>query len=89
MNLFEAIKMNCRDATYLHEKKKEGLLSLSERFGLWVHLLYCKFCNLFFMQMETIEQSAKQLPEAMQNRSMLSVTRKAELQKAFGEELKK
>lgn len=49
--------INCRQATYLHEQKKEGKLSLAERFGLWLHLLYCGICRLFVKQVEEVEQA--------------------------------
>lgn len=68
--------IKCRQATYLHEQKKEGKLSLAERFGLWLHLLYCGICRLFVKQVEEIEQASgkvatsekAQMPEAAKQR---------------------
>jgi hypothetical protein len=68
--------INCRQATYLHEQKKEGKLSLAERFGLWLHLLYCGICRLFVKQVEEVEQACgkvaasekAQMPEAAKQR---------------------
>ena len=85
MILIDKIMISCKQATYLHEKKKEGKLDLAERFGLWVHLLYCKFCNLFIKQVEQLESAARKF---YQNTTSyhLSSERKAGLQKAFDEQ---
>lgn len=48
--------INCKQATYLHEQKKEGKLSIAERFGLWLHLLVCGICRLFVKQVEEVEK---------------------------------
>lgn len=85
MNLIEAIRMNCRQATYLHEKKKEGKATRSERLGLWFHLLYCKFCNLFFRQVSQLEKASKNLGEAS---ATLNPSAKATIQKSLEEEMK-
>ena len=86
MNIIQALKMSCRDATYLHEKKREGKLTMSESMGLWFHLLYCKFCALFFKQIEKLETSSVQLSE---KEFILRPERKAKLESDFKEELKK
>ena len=78
--------MNCHDATYLHEKKKEGKISVWERFGLWFHLLYCKFCNLFFRQVSQLENASKHLEES---KVSLTPAAKATIQKSLDEEMKR
>lgn len=88
MILVEKIVISCKQATYLHEKKKEGKLDGIERFGLWFHLLYCKFCKLFVKQVEQIESMARKFYKRNENLH-LSDTRKSEMQKAFDTELKK
>ena len=88
MILIDKILISCRQATYLHEKKKEGKLDAAERFGLWVHLLYCKFCRLFIKQVEQLETSARRL-NSNGPAFHLSSDRKAELKKAFDEKLRK
>lgn len=52
MSVLYILKMNCREATYLHEKKKEGKLSATEKIALNIHLLYCRMCALFYKQMD-------------------------------------
>ncbi|MDB5282422.1 MAG: hypothetical protein JWO06_1497 [Bacteroidota bacterium] len=86
MNIVQALKMSCRDATYLHEKKREGKISMSESMGLWFHLLICKFCALFFRQIEKLEESSNQLSE---KQFSLTAERKAKLESDFKEELKR
>ncbi len=88
MILIDKIKISCKQATYLHEKKREGKLDSMERFGLWFHLLYCKFCALFIKQVEQIESVAHQLYQKTE-RFHLSPERKVEMQKALDEQLKK
>ncbi len=55
MTIIDALKMNCRQATLLSEKKKEGKITAMEKFGLWWHtVVVCKFCRLFFKQTDLI-----------------------------------
>jgi hypothetical protein len=51
--------MNCEEATALVEKKRDAKLSRTERIGLWIHLLYCKLCGLFFEQSQMVDKTAK------------------------------
>ena len=85
MNLIEALRMNCRQATYLHEQKKEGKLGGAGRFGLWFHLLYCRFCKLFFRQIEQLEGASKHLEESA---IPLSPVAKETIQKSLDEEMR-
>jgi hypothetical protein len=82
MSFFDKIWIGCKQATYLNEKKKEGKLSSAEGLGLWIHLLYCSFCKLFFRQMEFLERRVKRMPE---NRFSLSEERKASMKKTIEE----
>jgi predicted anti-sigma-YlaC factor YlaD len=86
MILIDKILINCKQATYLHEKKKEGKLDAMERFGLWVHLLYCKFCRLFIKQVEQLESATRKFYQNTE-RFNLTPERKAEIQKAFDDKL--
>ena len=88
MILIDKILISCKQATYLHEKKEEGRLDGAEQFGLWVHLLYCKFCRLFIKQVEQLEVSTRRFKQN-DHAFKLSPERKARLEKAFGEQLKK
>lgn len=86
MILIDKIAISCKQATYLHEKRKEGKLDNTERFGLWLHLLYCKFCRLFIRQVEQIESVTRGFYQNT-GHIHLSPERKADLQKAFDEKL--
>ena len=86
MKGFDKILIGCKQATYLHEKRKEGKLGLVEGMGLAIHLLYCSFCKLFIKQIEQLETYTKQYQQIQENK--FSPSRKAELQKAFNEALK-
>lgn len=78
--------INCRQATYLHEQKKEGKLSLAERFGLWLHLLYCGICRLFVKQVEEVEQVSRKVCSA--EGLCMDVTAKKRIQQQLREEMK-
>lgn len=51
--------ITCKEATYLHTQHQEGQLSCIQRFSLWLHLLFCGICRLFFRQMAIIEKAGK------------------------------
>ena len=89
MSLFNKLFIQCKEASYLHQKKQEGQLDVPERFGLWFHLLYCKFCRQFVKQVELIESAAHKFYQSAEQRFHLTPARKAELQKAFDEQLNK
>jgi hypothetical protein len=89
MNLFEAVKMTCKDASYLHEKKKEGKLSFAERFGLMIHLWYCRLCRIFFKQLDELEKCTQQLSQAGKTNPVLDAVSKEKMKEAFAQELKK
>jgi hypothetical protein len=88
MILLHKIVISCKQATLLHEKMKEGKLDAPERFGLWIHLLYCKFCKRFIQQMQKLEAS---MHHYAQNAEKLQLTpqAKASMKKAFTKELDK
>lgn len=56
MSILYILKMTCREATYLHEKRRENMLSRTERIALKLHLLWCKVCILFYQQMDGIDK---------------------------------
>ncbi|HRG87934.1 MAG TPA: hypothetical protein PLW44_02875 [Chitinophagales bacterium] len=72
--------MTCKEATYLHEIKKEGKLTLSQRVGLWVHLLYCNLCRRFVKQTDVL---SKQVKELSNNTGTLSPDAKQKMQQAI------
>jgi hypothetical protein len=89
MGLVDALKMTCKDATYLHEKKKEGKMLMAERIGLSFHLLICKFCRLFFRQMKQIEKSSAYYSVFSEKHQAMDSGRKEVLQKNLNRELGK
>ncbi|MCX6199372.1 MAG: hypothetical protein NTY88_09150 [Bacteroidetes bacterium] len=89
MNLFEALKMTCKDASYLHEKKKEGNLSFTEMIGLKLHLLYCGLCRMFFKQLDELEKHTQRFAQSEKTIASLDATSKEKMKKAFEQQLKK
>ena len=45
----------CKDATYLMTKAEHDQLSFSEKFLLQFHMLTCKYCRRFKVQIEKIQ----------------------------------
>ncbi len=89
MNLFEALKMTCKDACYLHEKKKEGKLSFTEMLGLKLHLLYCGLCRMFFKQLNELEKHTQRFSHSEKTIASLDASSKEKMKQSFQHELKK
>jgi hypothetical protein len=83
MNLYQALKMSCKDATYLHEKKKDGKITTPERLGLWWHLVICKFCSFFIKQTDYLEKMSHKFSANAEERINLTIEQKDRLQKGF------
>lgn len=56
MSILYILKMNCKEATYLHQKQKEAKLSFVEKLALNIHMLYCGVCKLFYKQMNELDK---------------------------------
>ena len=52
---------NCRQATYLIEKRQIGKITLREKMQLHVHLYGCSVCKLFNKQSMMINTMIKQV----------------------------
>lgn len=61
MNQLKKIQYNCRQATFLIEKRLISKLSFREHIELRIHLAGCSVCTLFNKQSRMINQMVKQL----------------------------
>jgi hypothetical protein len=61
MNNLKKIIFNCKQATFLIEKKSFGKLSFREMIELRIHLFGCSFCRLYGKQSRTINNMVKEL----------------------------
>ncbi|MDR3712654.1 MAG: hypothetical protein P4L51_07555 [Puia sp.] len=90
MNGIKKIQYDCKQATYLIEKKQIVRLTFYEKIRLWIHLAGCSVCRIFQRQSILITRMAK---EFFQNppspRPGLDDTFKKELQDRIEERLKK
>lgn len=77
--------ITCKEATYLHTQKQEGKLSYLQRFGLWLHLLYCNICRLFFKQIEAVENAGKSFGQSESRQ--LSSEAKNRMQQSLNSEM--
>ena len=59
MGIIKKIQYNCREATYLIEKKQHVRLSIKERVHLLIHLSGCSVCRLFQRQSRMINRMLK------------------------------
>ena len=89
MSIMSNLWIGCKQATFLHEKRKEGQLSASERVGLSIHLLYCRFCRAFIKQVEALSRYARKMQVVKEGQATYPEIKKAQLQAAFDEALKK
>jgi hypothetical protein len=59
MGAIKKIQYNCREATYLIEKRQHVRLSIKERIHLLIHLSGCSVCRLFQQQSRMINRVVK------------------------------
>lgn len=72
--------IKCRENTERIVKSQYGKLSLWERSGMFIHLLYCKACRLFKKQSAFIDAQAKK-----QEHRLLSEVDKNEMKRILNE----
>jgi hypothetical protein len=61
MSKLKDIQYNCKQATFLIEKKLIGKLTFREVIELRIHLAGCSVCKLFDKQSQVINAMVKQL----------------------------
>ncbi len=61
MGELKDIIYNCKQATYLIEKKQIGKITLREKVQLHIHLYGCSVCKLFSKQSMMINNMIKQV----------------------------
>ncbi|MEO8885456.1 MAG: hypothetical protein ABI367_05295 [Mucilaginibacter sp.] len=61
MSRLRNIIYNCREATYLIEKRLIGKITLREKIQLHIHFYGCSVCKLFNKQSRIINTMVKQL----------------------------
>ena len=59
MSTIKRIIYDCRQATYLIEKRQDTTLTFKEWLRLFIHLLGCSVCRLFQRQSRVISESLK------------------------------
>ena len=88
MGYLKKIIHNCKQATYLIEKKSVSKITFRESIELRIHLFGCGFCRLFSKQSKVINEMVKELfRSSMQSEPKLDETFKKELQEMIEEEL--
>lgn len=61
MSLLRNIRYNCKEATFLIEKKLVGKITLREKLQLHIHLYGCSVCKVFNKQSKLINAMIKSL----------------------------
>jgi hypothetical protein len=90
MSYLKRIIYNCKQATFLIEKKSMAKLTFRESFELRVHLLGCSFCRIYKKQSHVINQMVQELFHSSKHPdAKLDDAFKQELQGRIEEELKK
>jgi hypothetical protein len=62
---FGALLPTCRDAARLQSQALDSRLSGSKRFGLWLHLLVCKWCRRYGRQIRFLRDAAHEHSEQL------------------------
>ena len=90
MSYLKRVIYNCKQATFLIEKRSAGKLTFRESFELRVHLLGCSFCRIYKKQSRVINEMVQELfRSSMQRNAKLDDGFKKELQDKIEEELNK
>lgn len=89
MTLLSKIQNNCRQATFLIEKKSLARLTFRETVELRIHLYGCSFCRLFGKQSAVINDMVKELLRTSKANVKLDDIFKRELQDRIEKELNK
>lgn len=89
MNYLIKIIRNCKEATFLIEKKANGTITVKERLKLMIHLTGCSFCRLYKKQSADIDNMVSQLlKQSKSTEQKLDSEFKKELQALIEEKLK-
>ena len=84
------IAYNCRQATFLIEKKQIAQLTVREKLELKIHLTGCSVCRIFQQQSILLNQMIKGLSGSPQNQKMkLGEPFKKKMQERIEERLNK
>jgi len=90
MSYLKKVIYNCKQATFLIEKKSLGTITFREYFELRLHLVGCSFCRIYKKQSRVINQMVQELfRSSMQQDYKLDENFKNELQGRIEEELNK
>lgn len=90
MNRLKRIQYNCKQATFLIEKKHIQGLNMKERVELRIHLTTCSICRIYQRQSKVINLMVHQLFQSTQKTDVhLDDDYKKELQERIEEELNK
>jgi len=61
MSYLKRIIYNCKQATFLIEKRTLGKITFRESFELRVHLIGCSFCRIYKKQSRMINEMVQEL----------------------------
>jgi len=88
MGIIKKIQYNCREATYLIEKRQHVRLTIKERLHLVIHLSGCSVCRLFQRQSRMINRVVKRMfADAAADERKLDDDVKREMQDRINERL--
>lgn len=89
MNQLKKIRYNCKEATFLIEKKQLTGLTVREKIRLKIHLAGCAMCRTFQQQSMIINRTVKVLFHSSHTEAKLDEYFKKDLQDRIEEQLGK
>ncbi len=88
----QKLMLSCERATFLITKEMHGTITFNEKVQMRFHLMACKYCTLFKKQSRFVNDNVEHLhrhPNDSFPDGKLDDTRKAAMEQALQEELKK
>ncbi|MFN8282738.1 MAG: hypothetical protein U0U67_05955 [Chitinophagales bacterium] len=91
MSLKNNILLTCKEATLLTCKKQEQAVTVKEKLQLWLHLLICRVCSLFYKQSTLLHEHLTNMHNNQSEFTALHLdeAKKAALQQALDKAMEK
>ena len=86
MSITSKILMTCKHATLLVSKEQEKVITPFEKFRMHLHMLFCKFCTLFYKQSNLLHDALKNASDQPHELIRFDEKKKAVLQEIVDKE---
>jgi len=77
---------NCRAAARLQSEALDRPLPAGQKFGLWLHLLMCRWCRRYGWQIRFLRDAAHEHPDELAAATPLSAAARARIKQRLSRE---